>query len=57
MGISLTLYPDLDQLVQDLLYLDEIEKDIPESEKMQITIFIVPKSSHEPQKYLWQTII
>lgn len=56
MQISFTRYPDLDQLVQDLLYLDAIEENIQDELKMNITIFIPPRLPQELQTYIWQTI-
>lgn len=59
MAVIRTLYPDLEQLVEDLVFLDELENsnNVPEDERMNVTIFVCPKIPNETQKYIWRTII
>ena len=56
MQVYNTIYPDLDKLVQDLLYLDALEEGIPEEQKMNVTIYVMHKFRNKTQTYLWQTI-
>lgn len=56
MQVHNTIYPDLDQLVQDLLYLDALEEGVPEEQRMNVTVYVMHKFRNETQTYLWQTI-
>jgi len=56
MQVHNTIYPDLDQLVQDLLYLNALEEGVPEEQRMNVTVYVMHKFRNETQTYLWQTI-